>query len=227
VSLADGIHYAESRGANTPGIYGDGGQAAGVMQVHPAALADVNARLGTNYTHAQLAADPAIGKLVGDTYVQMKQEEFPGRPDLAAAAYNAGSGAVRASLAAGRGIPNQAYVDTVMGHQGGGVAGLGAAAPAPAPGPDHYAESRDKLMAMLGAPAGAAPAAGEGSAPGAQGLGMLSDIGMAGAMMAGFRSPVNLIPVDYNPFAPVQGRNMSTNGGQATMSLPSLQGRRS
>lgn len=113
-SLADAVHQNESRGSMQPGIMGDGGQAAGPMQVHPEALADVNTRLGTSYTHAQLAADPAAGMKVGTAYLNMMQEKF-GRPDYALGAYNAGPGAMQAAIDSGKGIAGlssgaQAYV---------------------------------------------------------------------------------------------------------------------
>jgi len=100
-TLYDRIHMAESSGRMAPGIIGDGGRAAGPMQVHPAALADVNKRLGTNYTHEQMAADPKIGKQVGDNYLSMMLEQTGGDERKAAAAYNAGLGRVKAAEAAG------------------------------------------------------------------------------------------------------------------------------
>lgn len=116
-----GIHMAESGGSMQPGIYGDGGAAAGPMQVHAGALADVNKRLGTNYTHAQLASDPVVGKAVGDEYYKIQMENF-GDPAKAAAAYNAGPGRVAAAVQAygpdwQKGIPDatRAYVAKVTG----------------------------------------------------------------------------------------------------------------
>ncbi len=142
-SLADAVHQNESRGSMRPGIMGDGGQAAGPMQVHPEALADVNTRLGTNYTHAQLAAQPDIGKQVGTEYLHMMQEKF-GRPDYALGAYNAGPGAMQAAIASGKGIAGlspgaQAYVAHGMSamHAAGHsdtVAAMMNGAPAPSAG---------------------------------------------------------------------------------------------
>ena len=94
------IHQIESSGSMQPGIYGDGGKAAGPMQVHPGALADVNKRFGTNYTHADLSNNPEIGKKVGDAYYGILLEQFGGDPVKAAAAYNAGSGRVAAAIQA-------------------------------------------------------------------------------------------------------------------------------
>jgi len=142
-SLADAVHQNESRGSMQPGIMGDGGQAAGPMQVHPEALADVNTRLGTNYTHAQLAAQPDVGMKVGQTYLNMMQEQF-GRPDYALGAYNAGPGAMRNAIASGQGIAGlspgaQAYVAHGMSAMHGAghsdtLAGMMNGAPAPSAG---------------------------------------------------------------------------------------------
>lgn len=116
-----GIHMAEAGGSMAPNIYGDGGRAAGPMQVHAGALADVNRANGTNYTHQQLAAQPEIGKQVGDAYYQQMLQQF-GDPAKAAAAYNAGPGRVAAAVAQYgdgwmQGIPDttKAYVAKVMG----------------------------------------------------------------------------------------------------------------
>ncbi len=116
------IHQIESGGSMRPGIYGDGGRAAGPMQVHPAALADVNRQQGTNYTHAQLAAEPEIGRQVGDAYYQQMLQQFGGDPAKAAAAYNAGPGRVAAAVSQygeqwQQGIPEatRAYVAQVTG----------------------------------------------------------------------------------------------------------------
>jgi len=113
-SLADAVHQNESSGSMRPGIYGDGGLAAGPMQMHPEALADVNKRFGTNYTHAQLAADPAVGMDAGTKYLHIMQEQF-GRPDYALGAFNAGPGAMQNAISSGKGIAGlpsstQAYV---------------------------------------------------------------------------------------------------------------------
>ena len=154
VQVPPGIHMNESSGSMRPGIFGDGGLAAGPMQVHAAALADVNRRLGTNYTHQQLASDPQVGKLVGDEYWRMQHEKF-GDPVKATAAYNAGPGRVAAAIQADpnnwqAGIPEatRGYVNRVHGN--------GQAAPqAPAPQgggmPDPNAElAKAQQMQMLG-----------------------------------------------------------------------------
>jgi hypothetical protein len=125
-NLTGAMHNLESGGqTNTPNIYGDGGAAAGPAQVHPAALADVNAHWGTNYTLPQLAANPKLGTQVGDMYLRMQQDRFPGRPDLALAAYNAGPGRVAASqLPGGPPLPTstQSYVARGMAMAGAGDA---------------------------------------------------------------------------------------------------------
>lgn len=118
------IHQNESGGAMRPGIYGDGGQAAGPMQVHPGALADVNKRYNTNYTHADLATNPDVGKKVGDAYYGILLEQFGGDQAKATAAYNAGSGRVAAAVQAygddwQKGLPpgTQAYLARGAGAQ--------------------------------------------------------------------------------------------------------------
>jgi len=73
------------------------------MQVHAPALEDVNQKLGTHYTTAQIAADPALGKKVGATYLQMQVDRY-GRPDYALGAYNQGPGAMDAAIASGQGV---------------------------------------------------------------------------------------------------------------------------
>lgn len=124
--LINAVHQLESGGRMVPGIRGDGGQAAGPMQVHPAALADVNKARGTAYTHEQLAADPAIGKQVGDAYLGMQREAF-GRDDYAMGAFNAGPGAMRRAISTGQGVAGlpasaQDYVRRGMGMLGDGAA---------------------------------------------------------------------------------------------------------
>lgn len=88
--LSGAVHQMESSNSMKPGITGDGGQAAGPMQVHAAALQDVNSAFGTHYSMDDITRDPTLGKWAGDRYLQLQQQRFPGRPDLALAAYNAG-----------------------------------------------------------------------------------------------------------------------------------------
>lgn len=90
VPLSGAVHQMESSNSMKPGITGDGGQAAGPMQVHAAALQDVNSAFGTHYSMDDITRDPTLGKWAGDRYLQLQQQRFPGRPDLALAAYNAG-----------------------------------------------------------------------------------------------------------------------------------------
>lgn len=92
------ILQAESGGRMVPGIYGDGGRAAGPGQVHQAALADVNRAQGTNIDHATLAANPQVGAQVGEAYYNQMLQQFGGDPAKAAAAYNAGPGRVAAAI---------------------------------------------------------------------------------------------------------------------------------
>lgn len=85
-----GVLRNESGGSMAPGITGDGGQAHGPMQVHPAALQDVNTKFGTNLTPQQLTQYPELGKWAGDRYLEIQQQKFG--PVGGVAAYNAGPG---------------------------------------------------------------------------------------------------------------------------------------
>jgi len=138
------VHGIEAGGSMAPGIYGDGGDAAGPMQVHKAALADVNKRLGTNYTHAQLASDTTVGKVVGDEYLKMQYEQF-GDKAKAYAAYNAGPQKVADAIKAYgdnwmQGIPekSQAYVRNALARDGQGGQPQGAAPQQPQGNDESY-----------------------------------------------------------------------------------------
>ena len=127
------VHMNESSGSMKPGITGDNGAAGGPMQVHEAALTDVNQHLGTHYTPKQLVDDPKIGKLVGDTYLQMQQDRFHD-PALAMGAYNAGPGRMQAAIDSGAGVSGlpastQSYIARGM-H----TAGLAPSSPPPSGG---------------------------------------------------------------------------------------------
>jgi len=124
-SLYPAILRQESGGRMTPGIYGDGGRAAGPGQVHQAALADVNRAQGTNIQHADLANNPQLGAQVGETYFNQLLQQFGGDRAKAVAAYNAGPGRVAAAVQAygdqwQQGIPDatKGYVQRVIGEQG-------------------------------------------------------------------------------------------------------------
>lgn len=106
--IAQAVHRNESGGSMAPGIWGDGGQAAGPMQVHQAALDDVNRANGTNYTLPQLSENPQIGKWVGDQYLQQQVSRFG--PRVGMAAYNAGPGSVQNAIRAGQPLPAQGYL---------------------------------------------------------------------------------------------------------------------
>jgi hypothetical protein len=134
------VHQLESSGSMKPGITGDGGAAAGPMQVHQGALTDVNRAQGTNYTLADLTNNPALGKQVGDAYLAQQQARFPGRPDLALAAFNAGPTATQAAVNSGAGVAGlpastQAYV--AKGQQLAGAQPPAAQQPAPQTGADN------------------------------------------------------------------------------------------
>jgi soluble lytic murein transglycosylase-like protein len=84
--------------------------AVGLMQLMPATAQ----RYGVSGDRKKLA-DPAVNIRTGTRYLRDLIRMFPGRLDLALAAYNAGEGAV---IKAGRKVPNypetQNYVKTVM-----------------------------------------------------------------------------------------------------------------
>lgn len=134
------MHQLESGGSMAPGITGDGGAAAGPAQVHQGALDDVNKAQGTNYTLAQLTSNPDLGVKVGDTYLAQQQSRFPGRPDLALAAYNAGPTATQNAVNSGAGVAGlpqstQNYVAKGTAMLGGGVPPSVTPAPVQTAGP--------------------------------------------------------------------------------------------
>lgn len=117
------IHKNESAGRMTAGIYGDGGAAAGPLQVHAAALADVNKKWGTDHKHGDLAANPELGKRVGRAYFDQMVERYDGDLAKASAAYNAGPGRVDEAVRSHganwqQGIPaaTRGYVGRALGR---------------------------------------------------------------------------------------------------------------
>ena len=90
--------------------------AIGLMQVLPATAGRFGVVADARRTVAQKLVDPAVNVPVGARYLRHLLDLFPGRTDLALAAYNAGEGAVQK---AGNQIPafkeTQNYVRTVLG----------------------------------------------------------------------------------------------------------------
>lgn len=90
--------------------------AIGLMQVMPATAGRFGVAADTRRTVAQKLLDPALNVSAGTRYLRYLLDLFPGRLDLALAAYNAGEGAVQR---AGNRIPaykeTQNYVRTVLG----------------------------------------------------------------------------------------------------------------
>lgn len=90
--------------------------AVGLMQVMPATANRFGVNTDAKRTVEQKLADPAVNVPTGTRYLRHLLDLFPGRMDLALAAYNAGEGAVQR---AGNQIPaykeTQNYVRTVMG----------------------------------------------------------------------------------------------------------------
>lgn len=90
--------------------------AIGLMQVMPATAGRFGVAADARRTVAQKLVDPAVNVSAGTRYLRYLLDLFPGRMDLALAAYNAGEGAVKK---AGNQIPafkeTQNYVRTVLG----------------------------------------------------------------------------------------------------------------
>lgn len=90
--------------------------AVGLMQVMPATASRFGVSADAKRTVEQKLADPAVNVPTGTRYLRHLLDLFPGRMDLAVAAYNAGEGAVQR---AGNQIPafkeTQNYVRTVLG----------------------------------------------------------------------------------------------------------------
>lgn len=89
--------------------------AVGLMQLMPATASRFGVRADARRTVEQKLTDPAVNVPTGTRYLRYLLDLFPGRMDLALAAYNAGEGAVQK---AGNQIPafkeTQNYVRTVM-----------------------------------------------------------------------------------------------------------------
>jgi soluble lytic murein transglycosylase-like protein len=89
--------------------------AVGLMQVLPTTASRFGVTADKKRTVEQKLADPAVNVPAGTRYLRYLLDLFPGRIDLALAAYNAGEGAVQR---AGNRIPaykeTQNYVRTVM-----------------------------------------------------------------------------------------------------------------
>lgn len=89
-SFVNRILAAEGGGA---GVYSPAG-AAGLMQVMPGTARDVALSLGIPYDPHRLANDDQYNLLIGTAYLNQMLNKFGGDEMLAAAAYNAGPGAV-------------------------------------------------------------------------------------------------------------------------------------
>jgi len=89
--------------------------AVGLMQLMPATASRFGVRADAKRSLEQKLTDPAVNVSVGTRYLRYLLDLFPGRMDLALAAYNAGEGAVQR---AGNQIPafkeTQNYVRTVL-----------------------------------------------------------------------------------------------------------------
>ncbi len=89
--------------------------AVGLMQLMPATASRFGVRADAKRSLEQKLTDPAVNVPAGTRYLRYLLDLFPGRMDLALAAYNAGEGAVQK---AGNQIPafkeTQNYVRTVL-----------------------------------------------------------------------------------------------------------------
>ncbi|WP_018714301.1 lytic transglycosylase domain-containing protein [Brachymonas chironomi] len=89
--------------------------AVGLMQIMPTTAMDLGLRADAQYSVEDKLTDPALNIRLGARYLKFLVNKYPGRLDLAVAAYNAGHGAVSR---AGNQIPRyretQNYVRTVM-----------------------------------------------------------------------------------------------------------------
>lgn len=89
--------------------------AIGLMQLMPATASRFGVVADARRSVEQQLADPAVNVQAGARYLRHLLDQYPGRTDLALAAYNAGEGAVQR---AGRQIPpikeTQNYVRTVL-----------------------------------------------------------------------------------------------------------------
>lgn len=89
--------------------------AIGLMQLMPATAERFGVRADKLISIEKMLTDPGVNILAGSRYLSYLLGLFPGQPELAVAAYNAGEGAVQRS---GNRIPNyketQNYVKTVM-----------------------------------------------------------------------------------------------------------------
>ena len=89
--------------------------AVGLMQLMPATASRFGVRADAKRSLEQKLTDPAVNVPAGTRYLRYLLDLFPGRMDLALAAYNAGEGAVQR---AGNQIPafkeTQNYVRTVL-----------------------------------------------------------------------------------------------------------------
>ena len=92
--------------------------AVGLMQIRPATASRFGLVADARRSVEQQLTDPAVNVAVGARYLRHLLDQYPGRTDLALAAYNAGEGAVQR---AGQQVPpfkeTQNYVRTVLALQ--------------------------------------------------------------------------------------------------------------
>lgn len=104
-ALIVGVIAKESGG--NPNAVGDGGQALGLMQMHPAAAQDV----GVNWDDL---SDPSVAIPAGTDYLAQQLQRFGGNETLALVAYNQGPGVAGNGTADPRFATGQSYAATVL-----------------------------------------------------------------------------------------------------------------
>lgn len=110
--LLKSVIAAES-GFNSGAVSSAG--AVGLMQIMPATARDMGVQSDERFSVEQKLTDPSLNVKLGARYLKFLMNKFPGRLDLAVAAYNAGHGAVqRAGYAVPRYTETQNYVRTVL-----------------------------------------------------------------------------------------------------------------
>ncbi len=153
--------------------------AVGLMQLMPATASRFGVTADADQTIQQKLADPATNIAAGTRYLRYLLDMFPGRTDLALAAYNAGEGAVQR---AGNQIPRypetQNYTRKVMAYYeqlapnlllsaGGGAASVAGASEPPGIDAQNLTPTRSTgstLTQLTATPARMTPVGSVGSA---------------------------------------------------------------
>ena len=127
--LIVGVIARESGG--DPNAVGDGGQARGLMQMHPAAAQDA----GGNWDDL---FDPSVAINLGTHYLAQQLARFGGDETLALVAYNQGPGVASAGPSDHRFAAGQGYAATVLSYAQQIAAALATLVQIPAAAPADY-----------------------------------------------------------------------------------------